>query len=558
MRTSVSHISYFLLTSLFSASVFSGCSTEAEEKCTPGATRTESCGPSLIGTATFLCGDDQKWSTGECILPPPACQGDDCGPVILCEDGDHRIVACLDKEGIQSQLCNEGTWEDFGECVESCTEDEVRQIPCGVNGSAEQTLRCTDGEWRADYACVDPDECRNNDRITADCTRSDIATMDGLCLDGKWQWEPCEVISMDGSDTDTDTLTTSAFCAVRNSGRVVCWGDNSQGILGSGTSTQIPRAIMVPGVDNAVQVAVGARHACALHANNTVTCWGNNRYGQLGVPASTTISGPVDTGIDDAIAISAGTDFTCYLNGEGDVRCFGQNNNKQLAHPTLTSTHTPTLVNNLTNVVSITSGGGSTCATLENGQLFCWGENANGQLGLGAGTVVATPTRLGQAFTRIGKISLGSTHSCGVFDDQVYCWGTNSAGQLGITGGSTNTISNAININKKFVHAAAGIGGGCAVDIETKAIYCWGSNMNGIRGTGSDATMNGESITKVADIDHAIEVHTSDALLSRTTCAVDWEGSVYCWGYTGNNASGQPFDANYRNIPVHVDLAIQE
>jgi hypothetical protein len=71
-------------------------------------------------------------------------------------------------------------------------------------------------------------------------------------------------------------------CAIHDDGGVSCWGRNDRGQLGRPSSGVDLRAMRVPGVEHAVDVAAGATHSCALLANGRVLCWGANDRGQLG------------------------------------------------------------------------------------------------------------------------------------------------------------------------------------------------------------------------------------------------------------------------------------
>ena len=71
-------------------------------------------------------------------------------------------------------------------------------------------------------------------------------------------------------------------CALRADGTVGCWGDNIEGQLGDGTTTNRSTPVTVSGLANVVAVAAGNHHTCALRADGTVRCWGSNSAGELG------------------------------------------------------------------------------------------------------------------------------------------------------------------------------------------------------------------------------------------------------------------------------------
>jgi alpha-tubulin suppressor-like RCC1 family protein len=85
-----------------------------------------------------------------------------------------------------------------------------------------------------------------------------------------------------------------------------CWGDNSSGQLGNGTTTNSSMPIVVAGGLNFAAVSAGGRHTCGVigiasnlpsspPATGAVYCWGDNTFGQLG--NSWTTSSPVPVNV---------------------------------------------------------------------------------------------------------------------------------------------------------------------------------------------------------------------------------------------------------------------
>jgi alpha-tubulin suppressor-like RCC1 family protein len=74
----------------------------------------------------------------------------------------------------------------------------------------------------------------------------------------------------------------SHSCAILRDQSVSCWGSNTEGELGRGTTTTQELAGTVGGISKAAAVIPGADHVCARTDDGSVYCWGNNRYGQIG------------------------------------------------------------------------------------------------------------------------------------------------------------------------------------------------------------------------------------------------------------------------------------
>jgi alpha-tubulin suppressor-like RCC1 family protein len=80
-------------------------------------------------------------------------------------------------------------------------------------------------------------------------------------------------------------LGYSFGCAVLRSGQVACWGKNTKGQLGDGTTEERAGSVTATGVRGAALVAAGSDsdgHACAALKSGEIACWGSNDYGQLG------------------------------------------------------------------------------------------------------------------------------------------------------------------------------------------------------------------------------------------------------------------------------------
>ncbi|MFZ4656048.1 MAG: C13 family peptidase [Caldilineaceae bacterium] len=180
-------------------------------------------------------------------------------------------------------------------------------------------------------------------------------------------------------------------CALTTDGAVFCWGANWYGQLGDGTLNERHKPVMVTGLSSDVTaIAVGATHSCALvnkpESASTVVCWGANSYGQLGNGTTVAHTQPVTVqGLPAAIqAITADGNHNCALTSGGGVVCWGANSYGQLGDGTTVDRLQPVAVTALADgVAALDAGSNHTCAVTGQGAVFCWGLDWAGQLGVG-------------------------------------------------------------------------------------------------------------------------------------------------------------------------------
>jgi alpha-tubulin suppressor-like RCC1 family protein len=339
-------------------------------------------------------------------------------------------------------------------------------------------------------------------------------------------------------------------CAVTTAGSLLCWGYNAYGQLGDGTSTSRPTPTAVSGLSHGVAAVEAAfRHTCALTTSGAVLCWGDNFYGQLGDGSTTQrITPTAVSGLGSgAGALSGGADHNCALTSGGGVLCWGRNIEGQLGDGTTTSRSTPTAVSGLGGgVTSIAGGHSHTCAVTPGG-LACWGANDAGQLGDGTTTQRSTPAAAAGLASAPAPVTLGQTHACALTPvGGVVCWGSNSYGQLG--NGTTVDRSTPTAVSGLATGVAVVVAGGSHTCALTTAggVTCWGWNIYGQLGDGS--TTNRTTPVSVYGLSSGV---AAIAAGYRHTCALTTSGAAVCWGW---NAAGQVGDGTTtdRTAPTAV------
>ena len=222
-----------------------------------------------------------------------------------------------------------------------------------------------------------------------------------------------------------------------------CWGRNSYRQLGDGTQLNRSTPVAVSGLGSgARQVSTGEYHSCALDSSSLVRCWGQNTYGQLGDGSTTDRLTPVvvaGLGTVRNTPVGAGINHSCAINAANRVLCWGTNASGQLGDGTTPTRLTPVPVSGLNlDVVSLSTNYSQNCAVTSAGAVRCWGYNNNGQLGDGSTTNRLVPVAAAGLTAGITDVTLSWSHSCALTSaGYSRCWGSNAVGTFG--DGTTNS-----------------------------------------------------------------------------------------------------------------------
>jgi alpha-tubulin suppressor-like RCC1 family protein len=191
-------------------------------------------------------------------------------------------------------------------------------------------------------------------------------------------------------------------CGLTTNGTAYCWGGNDWGELGNGSageseSSNVP--VRVPGLSFS-SVTAGLAHTCGLGTDGVAYCWGANSRGELGDGTTTHRSTPVAVSGSQSfstLAPSRSGLHNCGLINSGAAFCWGWNSHGQLGtggeeDPSAQST-TPVAVSGGLSFTSLALGTYHTCGMTNEGA-YCWGRNDFGQLGNGSRTSSTVPVKV--------------------------------------------------------------------------------------------------------------------------------------------------------------------
>jgi len=353
-------------------------------------------------------------------------------------------------------------------------------------------------------------------------------------------------------------------CAVLDDGRVLCWGSNESGQLGTGASDAEPMPAFVPkprvvaSVANATSVAATGAGVqgttCVITAARAVTCFGSDAYGQLGrgeAPSTAVHPEPADVpGLEAETVTLAGT-FALAVGADGRLWSWGTNDLQQLARLPGDAGAPPSAPARAERIVS---AGRSLAGTSKNGFLvtedgavLSWGGAVDSQLAR-ATSLVADPVPSTVGLSDVTSIAAGAAHACAAHrDGSLACWGDNGHGQLGIGTKGSQLLPVRV-LLPDGVQAVAVIAGGddTCIIAASGDLYCWGAN-----GTGQVGVAGGEDQPLPRRIDGLGEQVVSAAIMDGAICALRRGGTVVCWG---DNLAGE-LGRGTRDPEIHVEPA---
>jgi len=332
--------------------------------------------------------------------------------------------------------------------------------------------------------------------------------------------------------------------ALSSTGQLYAWGGNFSGELGDGTNTEsdVPVAVSAgaigPGT-TITRIAAGNVYSLAVSSTGQLYAWGENEDGQLGDGTTTNSNVPVAVSAGAIppgttfTQVSAGADNSLALSSTGKVYAWGYNNLGALGDGTTANSDVPVAVSAGaigpgTTITQVSAAINGSLALSSTGKVYAWGYNNYGQLGDGTNTESDVPVAVSAGAigpgTTIAQVAAGGFHSLALSSTgQLYAWGESEYGELG---DGTNTASDvpvavsagAIPPGTTFTQIAAGLHHSVALS-STGKVYDWGNGEEGELGDGT----NNSSTVPVATILPAgstIEAIASGSYASHTLAIV--------------------------------------
>jgi alpha-tubulin suppressor-like RCC1 family protein len=314
---------------------------------------------------------------------------------------------------------------------------------------------------------------------------------------------------------------------------VYSWGNNLHGQLARNT-VQCPadQPCVADFPEGILSIEAGfSYHALAVTTSGKVLSWGQNFYGELGsgkfcnteckrqTPDYVTGGETGTAQLEHVTAIAAGQSHSYALLATGEVLAWGNNSSGQLGNGTFDNSAQPVFVRKsngeiLNNIRMISAGANHGYALDNKGQVYAWGSNSSNQLGVGISSNRPYPTLIvdntNQPITNVQKIDGGALFGL-LLKTNGTVWGVgafkgseiNENGiptyktqpyAMQVEGGQTpnQTLSNVIDISAGTSHSLA-----ITVENQTKFVVAWGDNrFPDLSGTAGGQIGNGNTSIK--------------------------------------------------------------
>jgi alpha-tubulin suppressor-like RCC1 family protein len=408
-------------------------------------------------------------------------------------------------------------------------------------------------------------------------------------------------VTFNNAKIQSVTLNDNSTCVLTKEGTPYCFGDNSFGQIGSD-----PKEDSIPILDPSgntyhirfepripfpnwnisfLNISGNSRTTCGMTTENKLECWGffeKNKYRALSVgygnkcgislegdrlfcsskdttpqshpnPWNTPLSTPWASS-QSFKQVSVGRYQTCAVTKDHGPNTYCWTNPKTSYFQWEPYPQLVTSLNEENSKIVVNTN--HACAIRKrDGALLCSGENAEGQLGNGTRTGTSKLVDFVEVQAKgisFIDVALTENSTCAISTDHdVYCFGSNAYGEVGINNpfpyakGTPKKLSNLTlkSISGDFRHFCGIVY--YATEMQNKVV-CWGSNSEGQTGQ-NIYTKN----IKPVELNRSANIK-SVVVKNETTCTLDKENSVHCFGSNINALIPERAQSAPAHIPVHV------
>jgi cysteine-rich repeat protein len=350
-------------------------------------------------------------------------------------------------------------------------------------------------------------------------------------------------------------------CALLDDLSVACWGNDASGQLGdgaAGTDNGVPT--LVPGLSGLVQIAAGGDNTCARDSVGAVRCWGENGDGQIGDGTTTDRASPTPVTLPAAAAdIAVRNGLVCALLTNDEVWCWGQSSDFKTGGGAITDQTAPVLVRGLNGLTltDVDVGDRGACVMTDTNERYCWGFSEEGQLGIAPLNQLSLTAPITYAGGTPTQLALSGAayrgQACAVFaDTTVECTGAGDTVSVALTTGAVGVFPGfpehlarptAIPLFTGLVEG--GLGAAFACGRTSIGVFCVGDNAQLQLGQGGTATTDSALPVAVTGLGAVDEVEVGQEFACART-----GGAVQCWGDNDNRQSGEASGTADQSVPV--------
>ncbi len=372
--------------------------------------------------------------------------------------------------------------------------------------------------------------------------------------------------------------SNNVSCGIRVDGTAWCWGEDTDGQLGTASSPGIqPLPLEISGNRQWKNISGGDFYSCGVTTDGKGWCWGNGASGKLGngTYATTNVPLEVANGHSWKVISTSQNHHTCGITTAGEAWCWGyaeygrRGDNVSVANTALSpvKVHDDTTATGWNDWVSISAGLAHTCGIRANGEAWCWGRGAEGALGNGALANASRPVKVHDDLSSTGwndwkTITASGTSTCGVRrNGTAWCWGLQTYGALGNFSTSATAQTRPVQVHSDsssvgwtdWVQIWGGHTTHCGIRTNGEA-WCWGSGTDGQIGGG--VSTNQSRPVRVLQASGVAGTFWNDWTAVEPgryhTCGVRSNGTAWCWGREANGQIGNNEVGAINTYPVRV------